>query len=188
MTIEGQDVGSDEPLECDGYGADTRRDRWHLGAVRSRAGGRCAGLGERRRARLSPARRTLGLRRRLHRHQHRVDLGTASQPGARRVDRRSSQRRRHAQGQAAEVDAQAPAAWLTGPDLEFYRDIAGLHRHACLTHPRQPLLWLQGEYGLTPEEADRYVRKARHLGFLGRSIPGKPGELVEPAPAKRRTT
>jgi hypothetical protein len=69
------------------------------------------------------------------------------------------------------------------PDLDFYRDVAGLYRDAVKLGHRKPIVRMAEELAelLSPDSdpartVSTWVRKARKLGYLRAAIPGKAGE------------
>ena len=62
-----------------------------------------------------------------------------------------------------------------GHPPEFYQEVAALYHEAGAV---KPVKRIAEHYVVAQATAHGYVRRARQLGFLGRAIPGKAGELV----------
>ncbi len=76
----------------------------------------------------------------------------------------------------AKADAQVRPAMrrrTITPDL--LRDVARIYR----SNPSEPTAAVRDAFEVSPATASRWVERAREDGFLGRAIPGKPGEIKE---------
>jgi len=70
------------------------------------------------------------------------------------------------------------------PD-EHFRQVAERYRAALRVAPRRPIQHLAGELHVAEPTLRRWVQRARDMGLLGQSIPGKAGERPEDGEARR---
>lgn len=63
-----------------------------------------------------------------------------------------------------------------GYPREHFEGVASAYRDALLTAPSRPIAALQGQMSASEATIRRWVQRARDMGLLGDSIPGKAGE------------
>jgi hypothetical protein len=64
------------------------------------------------------------------------------------------------------------------PD-EHFRWVADQYRKALEANPRAPMAWLDERIDVDRSTITRWVQRARDKGFLGKSTPGRAGEVPE---------
>jgi hypothetical protein len=63
-----------------------------------------------------------------------------------------------------------------GHPREHFEDVARAYRAALVSDPRRPIKRLAEQYHASEATVRRWVQRARDMGLLGESVPGKAGE------------
>ncbi len=64
-----------------------------------------------------------------------------------------------------------------GQPREHFEDVAKAYRAALISDPRRPVKRLAEQYHASGATVRRWIQRARDMGLLGESVPGKAGEV-----------